>query len=82
MVFTTFASDLLSCLLHLYSLVNLSKSIFSSSTRTECKYFASTRLSRLIPWHPLRFMSVASDLPLNVKFILCHVCYFEVLVSQ
>ena len=31
MVFTTFASDLLSCLLHLYSLVNLSKSIFSSS---------------------------------------------------
>ena len=31
MVFTTFASDLLSCLLHLYSLVNLRKSIFSSS---------------------------------------------------
>ena len=31
MVFTTFASDLLSCLLHLCSLVNLSKSIFSSS---------------------------------------------------
>ena len=33
MVFTTFASDLLSCLLHLCSLVNLSKSIFSSSGR-------------------------------------------------
>ena len=35
MVFTTFASDLLSCLLHLYSLVNLSKSIFSSSAKQE-----------------------------------------------
>ena len=34
MVFTTFASDLLSCLLHLCSLVNLSKSIFSSSGST------------------------------------------------
>ena len=33
MVFTTFASDLLSCLLHLCSLVNLSKSIFSSSVQ-------------------------------------------------
>ena len=37
MVFTTFASDLLSCLLHLYSLVNLSKSIFSSSVYDNMK---------------------------------------------
>ena len=44
MVFTTFASDLLSCLLHLYSLVNLSKSIFSSSVNT-CTAFAHTYIS-------------------------------------
>ena len=45
MVFTTFASDLLSCLLHLYSLVNLSKSIFSSSV---CKFCTLPRLFLLI----------------------------------
>ena len=54
MVFTTFASDLLSCLLHLCSLVNLSKSIFSSSVSSALKRSIVIAFLSLLVWFAYR----------------------------
>ena len=70
MVFTTFASDLLSCLLHLCSLVNLSKSIFSSSVgfviesravrRTIKKNNKTSKLNKMGEFHEWRNVEAIS----------------------